>query len=638
MRRVIVGTAGHIDHGKTSLVKVLTGIDTDRLKEEKRRGITIDIGFANLELPSGVLIGIVDVPGHERFIKNMVAGASGIDLVMLVIAADEGVMPQTREHLEICELLGIKDGLVVLTKVDLVDEEWLELVKADVEEFLKGTFLEKAPILTFSAKTGEGKEELLKVLEEKASVVLTKPLDEPFRLPIDGVFTIKGFGTVVRGTAISGRVRVGDVLCLYPAQKITKVRKIQVHGKDVEESIAGTRTALNLQGVEKDEVERGDVLAERGVLKPSQWVDVSLKLLKSCKPNLKNFENLLFYIGTSEVPAKVILMGKEGLSAGEEDVAQIQLQRPVCVWRGDRFILRRPSNNTTIGGGVVLLPVSSKRKRTKPWERKELEFLKTATPQELLMHYLKKRGILGAERAELQIQLSIFKEKFNSLIESMGEKVISLKEGEKLLYFAASVAEELEKKVVEVLEKYHRANPFSPGLTKELLKQRISSFLPECLYEHVLEKLLKKGKLQRDKEIYFLSSFRRMNKEEIEAFKREVEEKFLKEGLTPRDFETILCDFKERYKGAKELFETLLREGRLVKVSEKLVFHRQVIEELKNKVVEFLKKHKEMSISDFKGIVGKGVSRKYLIPLVEFLDKEKVTLRVGDKRILRKKL
>ena len=271
MKRVIVGTAGHIDHGKTSLVKVLTGIDTDTLKEEKERGITIDIGFAKLELPSGILVGIVDVPGHEKFVKNMVAGASGIDIVMLVISADEGVMPQTKEHLEICELLGIKDGFVVVTKIDLVEKDWLEIVKSEIEDFLKGTFLEGAPIVFFSAKTEEGKDEILKVLEEKAKKVPPKPIDEPFRMPIDGVFSIKGFGTVVRGTIISGKVKIGDTLEIYPIQKITKVRNIQVHGKNTDFSIAGTRTALNLQNIEKTEVSRGDVIAEKNVLKPAQY-------------------------------------------------------------------------------------------------------------------------------------------------------------------------------------------------------------------------------------------------------------------------------------------------------------------------------------------------------------------------------
>jgi selenocysteine-specific translation elongation factor SelB len=314
-KSVIVGTAGHVDHGKSTLIKVLTGIDPDRLKEEKERGITIDLGFAHLILPSGILAGIVDVPGHERFIHNMVIGAGGVDLVMLVIAADEGVMPQTVEHLEICELLGIKDGFVVLTKVDLVDEELLELVTEDVREFLKGTFLEGAPIIPFSAVTLQGKDDIIKVLDEKAKKVREKPIHKPFRLPIDGVFTVKGHGTVVRGTAISGEVAIGDEVMVYPQGILTKVRGIQVHGKPVDKAYAGMRTALNLLNVSKDEVERGNVVSLPGVLKPTQWLDVEIKTVRKLSKPLKNFENLLLYIGTSEVLAKLILVVKNELPA-----------------------------------------------------------------------------------------------------------------------------------------------------------------------------------------------------------------------------------------------------------------------------------------------------------------------------------
>ncbi len=638
MRRIIIGTAGHIDHGKTALVKALTGIDTDRLKEEKERGITIDIGFANLTLPSGTLAGIVDVPGHERFIRNMVAGATGIDLVILVIAADEGIMPQTREHLEICELLGIKDGVVVITKIDLVEKEWLELVREEVENYLKDTFLRNAPIIYFSAVTGEGKDELLKALDEKASQIVMKPEDQPFRLPVDGVFTIKGFGTVVRGTAISGKISLNQIVKIYPKGIETKVRNIQVHGKNVETSYAGMRTALNLQGVEKKEIERGDVVAEPDVLKPSQWLDIKLSVLKSAKPPIKNFENLLFYVGTSEVLGKIILFGKDTLEPGEKDIAQIFLQEPVVVWRGDRFILRRASTNTTVGGGEIINPISYRRKRTKPWERKELEFISQAEPSELIKYYIEKKKFMGISEKDLQLAVSVFGKKFEDLIGKISKDVIKLKDGEKILYFSKKSEEELSNKIIDALKKYHENNPFSPGLTKELLKSRISSFIPDSFFSYILDKLLQKGILHREKEIVFLSEFKKIDSTEKEELKKQIEEKFLKEGLTPRDFEEILLDFREKYKAVKELSQTLLREGVLVKVSEKLVYHHKVLEEVEKKVVEFLSKNKEMAISDFRALLGGKVSRKYLIPLAEYLDKKKVTLRIGDKRILRKRI
>lgn len=638
MRRIIIGTAGHIDHGKTSLVKVLTGIDTDRLKEEKERGITIDLGFANLLLPSGILAGIVDVPGHEKFIRNMVAGATGIDLVILVIAADEGVMPQTKEHLEICELLGIKDGVVVITKIDLVDKEWLELVSEEIEKFLKNTFLKNAPIVYFSAITEEGKEELLKILDEKASQISMKPEDQPFRLPIDGVFTIKGFGTVVRGTAISGKISLNHIVKIYPKELETKVRNIQVHGKNVETAYAGMRVALNLQGIEKEEVERGDVVADPEVLKPSQWLDIKVTSLKDIKPPIRNFENLLFYVGTSEVLGKIILFGKDHLEPGETDIAQIFLQKSVTVWRKDRFILRRASTNTTVGGGEIINPNSYRRKRTKPWERKELEFISQAEISDLIKYYIEKKGFLGIEKRDLQLAISIFGDGFEKIIDKLSQEIVRLKEGEKVFYFSKKAEEELQSRIIDTLRKYHENNPFSPGLTKELLKTRISSFIPDNFFDHIINKLVQRGVLSKEKEIFSLSEFKKVDLTEKEELKKQIEEKILKEGLTPRDFEEILLDFKEKYKAVKELSQTLLREGILVKVSEKLVYHKNILENLEKRVIDFLNKNKEMTLSDFRNLLGSQISRKYLIPLVEYLDKKKLTLRVGDKRILRKKI
>lgn len=636
MRRIIIGTAGHIDHGKTALVKALTGIDTDRLKEEKERGITIDLGFASLILPSGTLAAFVDVPGHERFIRNMVAGATGVDFVILVIAADEGIMPQTKEHLEICELLGIKDGLVVITKKDLVDEEWLELITQEVKEFLKGTFLERAPILSFSAVTLEGKEELIEILDKKAMQIPMKPSSSPFRLPIDGVFTVKGFGTVVRGTAISGKVTLNQILEVYPKGIKCKVRNIQVHGKNVEEALAGMRTALNLQGVDRELLERGDVLAEPGILKPSQWLDVKIKVLKDVKPPLKNLENLLFYVGTSEVLGKIVLFGKENLEAEESDVAQIFLQRPVVVWRGDRFILRRPSNNTTIAGGEILNPVSFRRKRTKPWERNEVELLSSLDSKEILKYFIEKRGFLGYSEKELQLMLSIFGQDFKNLTSELQNEIIVLKEGDNLVYFSKKVEENLEKEILEKLKKYHKTHPFSPGITKELLKSRISSFLSESLYNFAIEELLKKDLLSKEKELLALKEFKKLDSEEVLKLKKTLEKKFLEEGLCPREPEEILLEFKENYQAVKELLQSLLREGILVKVSEKIIYHRLILQEVEQKVKNFFIKNKELTLADFRTLFETKVSRKYLIPILEYLDKQKVTLRIGDKRVLRK--
>ncbi len=633
-RSLVIGTAGHIDHGKTALVKALTGIDTDRLREEKERGITIDIGFARLMLPSGVQASIVDVPGHERFIRNMVAGASGIDLVMLVIAADEGIMPQTREHLDICELLGIKDGLVVLTKTDLVDEEWLELVKAEVEEYLKGTFLKDAPIVPFSAVTLQGKEELIKILDAKAQTLRVRERALPFRLPIDGVFLIKGFGLVVRGTALSGEVSINQELMLYPHIKRVKVRNLQVHGEPVEKAFAGMRVAINLLGAEKEEISRGDVIAEPDVLEPSQWLDVKIRVLKGIDPPLRIFEPLLFYSGTSEVLGKLILFNRDTLQA-EEDIAQILLQKPLCLWRGDRFILRRPGTNETVGGGVILNPLARRRKRTKPWERKELEFLASSKENELLLHYIEKNGVKGISQRELSLYTSLFGDRLKRHLTELKSDIIDIKAGDNLYLFSVKALKELKEEIVEKLRKFHQNNPFSPGLTKEFIKSRLSLEPREVLFERALEELTSGGVLHREKELYFIPEFRKESSA-METLRRELEEKFLQEGLTPRDAEEILLEFGKEVKAAEEVLKLLLREGVLVKLTDKLIFHSRVLKKIEEDVRAFFKSHSELTIGDFKKIVGEGVSRKYLIPIMEYLDKQKITLRVGDKRVLRK--
>ena len=635
-KSVIVGTAGHVDHGKSTLIKVLTGIDPDRLKEEKERGITIDLGFAHLLLPSGILAGIVDVPGHERFIHNMVIGAGGVDLVMLVIAADEGVMPQTVEHLEICELLGIKDGFVVLTKVDLVDDEFLELVTEDIREFLKGTFLEGAPIIPFSAVTLQSKEDIIKVLDEKANKVKEKPIHKPFRLPIDGVFTVKGHGTVVRGTAISGQVAVGDEVMIYPQGILTKVRGIQVHGKPVDKAYAGMRTALNLLNVSKDEVERGNVVSLPGVLKPTQWLDVEVKTVRKLSKPLKNFENLLLYIGTSEVLAKLILVVRNELPANDMDVAQLFVSKPIVCFREDRFILRRPGTNETVAGGRILLPVTARRKRTKPWERDELKFLAQTNLAEIAYYLIKNKGRRGLKIEDLSYSLSIYGQELEDIIKSIKEKVIIIPEGETKYLFAKSASEKLKEEILMRLEKFHQSNPLSPGLSKEALKSRLSDEPNHLLYERVLYELLEEQKLYKDKDLYLLPQYRNLKSNELEELKKGVERAFLKEGLTPRDAEEVLLEFGDKYHVAKELFKLLQRENVLIPVTEKLVYHRDILEEVKRKVLDYFQKHKELTISAFRDLFGGNLTRKYLIPLLEYLDKEKITLRLGDKRVLRR--
>ena len=401
MKQIILGTAGHIDHGKTSLVKAMTGIDTDRLKEEKERGITIELGFAYMDLPNGQRLGIIDVPGHERFIKNMVAGASTIDLVALIIAADEGVMPQTREHLDICTLLGIKKGLVALTKIDLVEEDWLDLVQEDIKEFLKGTFLEGAPILPVSSVTGQGISELTAVLERLSGEVEERSSAGIFRLPVDRVFTMRGFGTVITGTTMSGSLSVGEQVYIYPQEIQAKVRGIQVHNQDTEQVRAGLRTAINLQGIEKATVNRGDVVASPLSLYPTRLLDIQVRLLKSIPRPLKNRSQIRFHSGTNEILGRVILLESEEIKPGESQFCQIRFGEPVALLPGDLAVIRSYSPVQTIGGAEVLNVKPGKHKRFNPEVIHQLQVLQSGSDSEKVALQVLQSGATGVSRQNL---------------------------------------------------------------------------------------------------------------------------------------------------------------------------------------------------------------------------------------------
>ncbi len=638
IKRIILGTAGHIDHGKTTLVKALTGIDTDRLKEEKKRGITIELGFAHLTLPSGVRLGIVDVPGHERFIKNMVAGASGIDLVALVIAADEGIMPQTREHLEICELLGVKSGIVVLTKKDLVDEEWLQLVKEDVLQGLKGTFLEQAPVVTVSAVTGEGLEELVEVLDNLVAHIPDRSAEGPFRLPVDRVFTIKGFGTVVTGTALSGRLKVGEEVVIYPQGLSSRVRRIQVHGQDRDFAEAGLRTALNLQGIEKEDVERGHVVAHPGVLQPSYILDLDLRYLSSAPRPLLHNTRVRFHIGTSEILGRIFLIGRERVDPGSRALVQIRLEEPVVCWRGDHFVIRSYSPMVTIGGGVVLDPLARRRKRSQRHQLEELKLLRDGTPQEVVFYHVKRAGILGITEEKLALRVSLFGEALKKVLQELASqgKIRQIYGEGRKIYICGELYARLKEEILERLARFHQKIPLRPGLSKEDLRHRLPSGLDVRVFETMLKELEQEGKIAREKELIRLATHRIVLADELEELKKNIEEAFRQEGFQPRDKDEILSQFRENPDLTVEIYHLLLKEGLLIPVKENLVYHVEVIEEIKQRLREFFREHKELAVGDFRKLLS-GASRKYLIPLLEYLDRERFTMRLGDKRILRAK-
>jgi selenocysteine-specific elongation factor len=636
MKQVILGTAGHIDHGKTSLIRALTGIDTDRLKEEKLRGITIELGFAHMEMPGGERLGIVDVPGHEKFVKHMVAGATGIDLVALVVAADEGVMPQTREHMEICELLRVKKGLVVLTKIDLVeDSDWLEMVREDVAEFLKGTFLEGCEIVSVSAATGEGIEELKKSLARLFNEVESRSSEGPFRLPVDRVFTMRGFGTVVTGTSISGRLQIGDPVIVYPEGLKSKVRGIQVHGDDVQEVLPGQRTAVNLQGMERALIERGNVLASAGSLSPSHMIDVQLELLKDAPKPLKHRAKIRFHSGTAEILATIILLDREELKQGEKTFAQIRLDQPGVVLRGDRFVLRSYSPVQTIGGGSVLNPLPRKHRGSAKREAvKALEMLFNSSDSDIILWHLQDAGWAGLPEAELRIRANLAQKSFEKIIQqftSARKVVLFDKENRKLIH--PDALEEMKSSIKAILAGYHGRFPLKAGMPKEEIPALLSKPVDGKLYNFVLRQLAEADQVVQEMEWVRLSTHKVALSKDEETIRQKIEKAFLESSLQPPFFHEVASGLPGNSKQHQEVLEWMLAKGILVRTKEEIYFHAAAMAELQKRLVTWLKEHGEITTPQFKEMTG--ASRKYTIPLLEYFDAQKVTIRVGEVRKLR---
>lgn len=631
---IILGTAGHIDHGKSSLIKRLTGIDPDRLKEEKLRGITIELGFAYLTLPTGQLLGIVDVPGHERFVRHMVAGATGMDLVALVIAADEGVMPQTREHLEICQLLRVKKGLVVLTKTDLVEEDWLELVEEEVREALQGTFLYGAPIVRFSAVTGEGTAELLAILADLAAQVPPKPATGIFRLPVDRVFTIKGFGTVVTGTAISGSLKVGDAVTVYPPEFKARVRTLQMHGKSVEEIQAGSRAAVNLQGLEKEDLDRGMVVATPGSLIPSRRLDTYLEVLDSAPRPLKHRHVVRFHTGTSETVAVGLLLNADELAPGATGFVQFLLRDPVALKPGDRYVIRNLSPAITWGGGQILHVKPMRHKRFQEKVAHDLETLMTGDPASQVRVYLEEAGPAGRSRAELATLLpwdAATLQKELSSLAAQGEILKFDSENER--YILTAVAQNLEDAISQHLEAYHQKNPLKPGLSKEELRTQLPRGVEVRLFNFLLGRLTQQGKIVAERDMVRLASHKVQLAGEQKELLKGLEALYRRGRLTPPTLKEVEAALKTPLPQIQQLLPVLVNQGKLVKVKEDLYFHADTMAGLKADLVDFLKKNGEITVLQFKDLTN--TSRKFTIPLLEYFDTNRVTVRVGEARRLR---
>jgi selenocysteine-specific elongation factor len=620
MRYVILGTAGHIDHGKSSLVKALTGIDPDRLKEEKERGITIDLGFADLSYPDGLTVGIVDVPGHERLVKNMLAGAGGIDLVLLVIAADEGVMPQSREHLHICNLLKIKSGLIAITKADLVEEEWLDLVKDEVRTFVKGTFLEEAEIVPVSSKTMFNVDLLKEKIREAALKVEPKQTKGLFRLPIDRVFTLKGFGTVITGTAISGSISVDDAAEILPSNIESKVRGLHSHGKPIQTAYAGQRVAINLQGIDKDEIKRGDsvLLPEKFI--PTRKIDAKVELLLDA-PVLKSKSLIHFHLGTAETIARIILYGRNEVKAGEDCYCQFRLRDPVIAMSGDRYIIRRFSPVETIGGGEVLDPLSSRRSKKESID--DLTTFETGTLAEKIATKVKSSGIYG-------IKVSLIEGWIKAEIPSIKDAIRVLKEKGVLLRFEDSLVHKsafdtFRETIKKIADEFHRKNPLKTGMLKEELRARFN--IDPRLFGNLLTAV---KDIIIDKELIRLATFSVALSQGDETVKSKIFGLIEKSGFQPPSKEELSQALKLEQKHLSDILGLMTKEGSLVRISDTIHITSSIYDKMIADLKSFYSNKPEMTVAEFRDVLN--TSRKYALPFLEYLDSHKITLRVGDVR------
>jgi selenocysteine-specific elongation factor len=635
MKSVIVGTAGHIDHGKTALVKALTGIDADRLEEEKRRGITIDIGFAHLELPapdgSKIRIGFIDVPGHERFVRNMLAGVGGIDLVLLVIAADEGIKPQTREHFDICKLLAIHHGITVLTKSDTVDAETLEVVRLEVEDYARGSFLDttidpaKSPIIAVSALTGAGLDELKSALARVASEVAVKNSAALARLPIDRVFTMTGFGTVVTGTLVAGTIRKEkeEELELFPSGKRVRVRGVQVHGLPAEVTVAGQRTALNIAGVSMEELSRGMTLATPDTFHPTSRVDVLLSLLPSAKP-FKDGARVHFHAYTSETIAEARLCGTKTIKPGDEAYAQLRFAEPMLLLPGDRFIIRQFSPVVTIGGGVVLDASPTTRRQRADDAIAFLKIMRDGSPEQVLTARVARRGAVGLRLDAVPGEMNIRREQAAKLAANAGLILSS-----QILISPPAYAKAQADTVLAV-KTFQDANPLVAGMSKEELRDRVK--LGPEVFVSALAKLVEEKKLEAAGELVHLPGRGVMMRDDEAESKKIIEQAFASAGLKVPSLKEVLASLKVDKVRAQKIVTLLLRDKILIKISEELVFHQSALIDLRRKITALKTSTPKIDVARFKDMTG--VSRKYAIPLLEYLDRERITRRVGDERVI----
>ena len=626
MKNVILGTAGHIDHGKTTLIKALTGRETDNLKEEKQRGISINLGFTYFDLPSKKRVGIVDVPGHEKFIKNMLAGACGIDIVLLVIAADEGVMPQTIEHLDILNYLDVKKGIIVLTKCDLVDEEFIELVKDDIREKTKRLFIEGAPIVEVDSVSRRGLDKLVQKIDEISEDIEEKKTDAPSRMSIDRVFSLKGFGTIVTGTLIEGKISVDDEMTIYPSEKKVKVRNLQVHGCDVKTAYAGQRTAINLSNIKVSEIQRGDVIAQTGSVEESMMIDVNISLVEHCKKSLKHWDRIRIFHGTKQILCRIVPLNEDEIQYGESGYAQLRLEEKIVAKKGDRFIIRSYSPMDTIGGGVI---IDTAPKKHKIYDESVIEALKIKEKGEL-------RDIL---EEYLKLNLSNYIT-LKELVSYTGEKEEYVKEGLNALidenkvfcvnkyYLHISHYQKLKERVIDILTKYHKQYRLRNGILKEELRSKVDNSLKVKDMDVILNKMAEEKDIKVQDNLVSNYDFEvKFNQKQL-SIKKEIEDKSRKNGLNSLMTKDDICNKNKFY---EEVLEALTGET-IQKLDDAYYIDKKVYENVKKDLLEYLNKNKEITVAQFRDITKS--NRKISIVMLEHFDRNRITKRVEDKRIL----
>jgi selenocysteine-specific elongation factor len=634
MQHIIIGTAGHIDHGKTTLIKALTGRETDTLKEEKDRGISINLGFTYFDLPSGKRAGIVDVPGHERFVKNMLAGIGGIDIVILVVAADEGVMPQTREHLNILELLDIKKGIIAVTKKDTVDEEWLKMIMDDIKKEVSSTFLKSAPMIAVSSITGAGMDELTRVMDEISTQVEEKDTVTDFRIPVDRVFTVSGFGTVITGTLISGNIKEGDACEIYTNGVKTKIRGIQVHEKSVKEAFAGQRVAINLANVKTEEVDRGNVVAKPGIMESSLMIDCRLKYLKDAPRPLNNRDRVRIYHGTSEILGRVVILDKELVNPGESALIQIRLESPLAVRRGDKYVIRSYSPMVTIGGGTILDPNASKHKIFDNRVIEQLLLKEKGDPADVVEQAINNNSSVFPKKDEI-IKLSGkgIADIDNIIMGLVNKgKIVEIFFSDGNIYVHKNYIESIKLKSLNLLEDFHKSNPLKTGMLKEEFKNKIfGKGIKQKLYDKLIE-VLNHDTIDSSTNYISKKGFEIRFDRRQEEIKAKIHNTFKEAGYQTPKPEDVLKGFGREEKAAKMVFDALVDMDALIKINDEIFIANENIEKAKLLIKDLITKNGSITAGEFRDSVG--ASRKYAVPILEYFDSIKLTKRLEDKRIL----